>query len=86
MTTGKWDFRVERPEGHDGNWRISYLLISPAGEEKRVNIEAHYAAAQSAIDEATRLAQIQAADLNGEAPRLEPANKDEVPFDKHSRF
>ncbi|ANY15384.1 hypothetical protein [Bordetella pseudohinzii] len=86
MTASKWDFRVERPAGHDGDWRIAYILLAPDGAEQRIDIEQHYPAAQTAIAEATRLAQIQVADLNGEAPEFNPPDTREVPFDPHTRF
>lgn len=86
MTASKWDFRVERPAGHDGDWRIAYLLLAPDGSQQRIDIEQHYPAAQTAIAEATRLARIQVADLNGEAPEFNPPDASEVPFGRHTRF
>ncbi|OZI74032.1 hypothetical protein [Bordetella genomosp. 12] len=86
MTANTWDFRVQRPTGQDGDWRISYLLVGPDGNEQRIDIQQHYPAAQTAIDEATRLAQIQIADLNGTAPELQAPDSREAPFDQHTRF
>ncbi|EWM43772.1 hypothetical protein D554_1644 [Bordetella holmesii 30539] len=38
------------------------------------------------IDDATRLAQIQIADLNGRAPDLRAPDSSEVPFNSATRF
>ena len=88
MEKPKWDFQVERPSQDDGHWRISYKLIrgtdGTAGE--RIVIEERFTAAQIAIDEATRLAQIHVADLNGGTAAFEKPSYQEVPFNKHSRF
>lgn len=88
MEKAKWDFRIERPFQDDGHWRIGYTLIpgtdGTAGE--RIAIEERYPSAQIAIDEATRLAQIHVADLNGDTAAFEKPSDEEVPFGKHSRF
>ncbi|SPU53906.1 Uncharacterised protein [Bordetella trematum] len=73
MSQAKWDFRIERPIGSDGHWQISYVLLppDPSQQERRIDVQQHYPAAQTAIDEATRLALIQVADLNGQPPTCE---------------
>ncbi|AHV91993.1 hypothetical protein [Bordetella holmesii] len=48
MTAKSWDFRVQRPIGQDGDWRVSYLLVAPDGTEQRIDIQQHYPAAQTA--------------------------------------
>lgn len=86
MDKPKWDFEIERPV-HDGEvWSIGYALLSPAGEEERIAIEERFPSAQTAIDEATRLAQIHVADLNGDTATFENPTDDEVPFGKNPRF
>lgn len=88
MTQPKWDFQVERPVQDDGHWRISYKLIrgTDGTAGTRISIDERYPAAQIAIDEATRLAQIHVADLNGGTAAFEKPSYQEVPFNKHSRF
>ncbi|AZY49656.1 hypothetical protein [Bordetella avium] len=86
MSADKWDFRVEQPSGSDGNWSISYLLVSPGQAGQRIEVQERFPSAQNAIDEATRLAQIQIASLNGEPPELHAPNLEQAPFDQHSRF
>lgn len=88
MDTKKWDFRLEQPVEDNGAWRIAYRLTSggDAPSQERIAIDERYVSAQTAIDEATRLAQIHVADLNGEAPSFEKPTQAEVPFDKRQRF
>lgn len=88
MSQAKWDFRIERPVGSDGHWQISYVLLppDPSQQERRIDVQQHYPAAQTAIDEATRLALIQVADLNGQPPDLRAATTQEAPFTPDSRF
>lgn len=88
MEHAKWDFQIERPVQDDGAWRIGYTLISPAtvpGRE-RIAIDERFASAQSAIDEATRLAQIHVADLNGDTATFDKPTAAEQPFGRHTRF
>ncbi|AYD66503.1 hypothetical protein DVB37_23205 [Achromobacter sp. B7] len=88
MEKPKWDFQIERPVEEGGEWRVGYTLTF-AGEpqpRERIAIESTYSSAQTAIDEATRLARIHAADLNGEAPTFEKPTDAEVPFGQHQRF
>ncbi|MGE8689711.1 MAG: hypothetical protein ACN6PJ_21375 [Achromobacter sp.] len=88
MENAKWDFQIERPFHDDGAWRIAYTLIPLAGgaEEERIVIDERYPSAQIAIDEATRLAQIHVADLNGDTAAFEKPTETEVPFGKNPRF
>ncbi len=88
MSQAKWDFRIERPTGSDGHWQVSYVLLppDPSQREQRIDVQQHYPAAQTAIDEATRLALIQVADLNGEPPDLRAPTAQEAPFPPDSRF
>lgn len=88
MEKAKWDFQIERPWEDHGVWRIAYLLISPVAgtPDERITLDEHFASAQVAIDEATRLAQIHAADLSGGAATFEAPTDAEVPFGKHPRF
>ncbi|CAB3731756.1 MULTISPECIES: hypothetical protein [Achromobacter] len=88
MEKPKWDFQIERPVEENGLWRIGYTLTldgvaQPGGP---IAIETTYRSAHTAIDEATRLARIHAADLNGEAPTFEKPTEAEVPFGEHQRF
>ncbi|MGW9067734.1 hypothetical protein ACWGPO_26975 [Achromobacter animicus] len=88
MQTAKWDFQIAQPEQDGDEWRIGYTLISPiAGvPSERIAIDERFHSAHGAIAEATRLAQIHVADLNGEAPTFERPSDAEVPFDKDQRF
>lgn len=88
MDKAKWDFQIERPFQDDGCWRISYTLTPPTqgASDERIAIEERYCSAQIAIQEATRLAQIHVADLNGETATLEKPSDTEVPFGEHPRF
>jgi len=88
METAKWDFKIALPEEDGDGWCIGYTLISPiAGvPSERIAIDERFPSAHGAIAEATRLAQIHVADLNGEAPTFEPPSDSEVPFDKDQRF
>lgn len=88
MQTAKWDFQIAQPEQVGDEWRIGYTLISPiAGvPSERIAIDERFHSAHGAIAEATRLAQIHVADLNGEGPTFERPSDSEVPFDKDQRF
>lgn len=88
MENTKWDFQIERPVHDDGAWRIGYTLISPAAGpgRERIAIDERFASAQSAIDEATRLAQIHVADLNGDTATFDKPTAAELPFGRHTRF
>ncbi|CAB3882030.1 hypothetical protein [Achromobacter anxifer] len=88
MENAKWDFQLERPVEDQGSWSIGYVLVSlVAGvPDERVAVEERFASAQVAIDEATRLAQIQVADLNGDTASFEKPTDEEVPFGKNPRF
>lgn len=88
METAKWDFQIDRPVQDGDSWRIAYTLISPiAGvPAERIAIDEQFTSAHGAIDEATRLAQIHVADLNGETATFERPSNAEVPFDKDQRF
>ncbi len=88
MQTAKWDFQIAQPEQDGDDWRIGYTLISPiAGvPSERIAIDERFHSAHGALAEATRLAQIHVADLNGEAPTFEAPSDSEVPFDKDQRF
>ncbi len=88
MEKTKWDFQIEHPIHDNDAWRIGYTLISPieGAPEERIAIDERFPSAQDAIDEATRLAQIHVADLNGDTATFEPPTEDEVPFGKNPRF
>ena len=88
MATAKWDFRIERPVETGGDWSIAYTLIAPQGHgaDELIQINEHYPSAQTAISEATRLAQIHVADLNGSTATFEKPSGDEAPFGEHPRF
>lgn len=87
MATAKWDFQIDRPVQEGEHWRIGYSLISPVAgaPAERIEIDERFHSAHDAINEATRLAQIHAADLNGEAPTFDRPSDSEVPFDKDQR-
>jgi hypothetical protein len=85
MEHASWDFELERPVEHQGSWSISYVLAAGAPQE-RIAVEERFASAQVAIDEATRLAQIHVADLNGDTASFEKPTDTEVPFGKNPRF
>lgn len=88
MEHARWDFQLERPIEDQGSWSIGYVLVPPvAGEpEERIVVEERFSSAQVAIDEATRLAQIHVADLNGDTASFEKPTDTEVPFGKNPRF
>ncbi|MGY6270940.1 hypothetical protein ACXIUT_14705 [Achromobacter denitrificans] len=88
MENAKWDFQIEHPVHENGAWRIGYTLIAPPGAaaQERIAIDERFSSAQIAIDEATRLAQIHVADLNGDTAAFEKPTDAEVPFGKNPRF
>lgn len=88
MEQAKWDFQIEHPVNQDGAWSIGYMLIPPPGAaaEERIAIDERFPSAQIAIEEATRLAQIHVADLNGDTATFEKPTDNEVPFGKNPRF
>lgn len=88
MGNAKWDFQLERPVQDGDVWSIGYTLTSPIPgvPPERIAIEERFHAAHLAIDEATRLAQIHVADLNGDTAKFERPTDSEVPFDKDGRF
>ncbi|MCW0210236.1 hypothetical protein WHX56_29665 [Achromobacter veterisilvae] len=87
MEQAKWDFQIEHPVHENGAWRIGYTLVPPAGAaEERIAVDERFPSAQIAIEEATRLAQIHVADLNGDTAAFEKPTEDEVPFGKNPRF
>lgn len=88
MEHARWDFQLERPIQDKGCWSIGYVLVPPAAgaPEERIAVDERFASAQVAIDEATRLAQIHVADLNGDTAGFEEPTDTEVPFGKNPRF
>ncbi|HEY9273765.1 MULTISPECIES: hypothetical protein [Achromobacter] len=88
MENAKWDFELERPIEDQGSWSIGYVLVPPlaGAPQERIAIEERFVSAQVAIDEATRLAQIHVADLNGDTAAFEKPTDTEVPFGKNPRF
>lgn len=90
MEQAKWDFQIEHPQQENDVWRIGYTLIAPGASadapEERIAIDEHFSSAQTAIEAATRLAQIHVADLNGDTATFDPPSDAEVPFGKHPRF
>ncbi|WP_313622844.1 hypothetical protein [Achromobacter sp.] len=88
MEKAKWDFQIERPVLDDAVWRIAYTLTSPIPgvPPERIAIDERFHSAHLAIEEATRLAQIHVADLNGDTAKFERPSDSEVPFDKDQRF
>ncbi len=88
MEHARWDFELERPVEQQGSWSIAYVLVPPAAgaPQERIAVEERFASAQVAIDEATRLAQIHLADLNGDTASFEKPTDTEVPFGKNPRF
>ncbi|MGB3436120.1 hypothetical protein [Achromobacter sp.] len=88
MENAKWDFELERPIEDQGSWSIGYVLVPPlaGAPQERIAVEERFVSAQVAIDEATRLAQIHVADLNGDTAAFEKPTDTEVPFGKNPRF
>lgn len=88
MDTAKWDFQIDRPVQDGESWRIGYTLTSPLPgvPAEHIAIDERFHSAHGAIEEATRLAQIHVADLNGETATFERPSDSEVPFDKDQRF
>ncbi|WP_459618155.1 hypothetical protein [Bordetella sp. 2513F-2] len=75
MDEQRWRFRLEDPVEQDGGWHIAYLLMPPGtleADANRIPITKTYPCAEAAVQDGTRLAGIHVADLNGEAPALEP--------------
>ena len=76
MEQAKWDFQIEHPQQENDVWRIGYTLIAPGASadapEERIAIDEHFSSAQTAIEAATRLAQIHVADLNGDTATFDP--------------
>jgi len=88
MENAKWDFELERPIEDQGSWSIGYVLVPPlaGAPQERIAVDERFVSAQVAIDEATRLAQIHVADLNGDTAAFEKPTDTEVPFGKNPRF
>ncbi|WYX26224.1 hypothetical protein WJ969_11980 [Achromobacter xylosoxidans] len=66
--------------------RVHLDLPAAGPGRERIAIDERFASAQSAIDEATRLAQIHVADLNGDTATFDKPTAAEQPFGRHTRF